>query len=128
MKSKMNTLINKLSDATFEYGKNDCFTFTCALVNEWHGKDYKHLHKYKNKKEAKQYIKDNISIEMLATGTLGYPVASDQLKDGDVAIANVGPEGEEALGFVYNGYALFKGLTKVLKLKLDKCSRGWRIR
>jgi len=38
--SKINKLMNKLSDELFAYGKNDCFTFTNALVKEWHGKDY----------------------------------------------------------------------------------------
>jgi len=126
--SKLNSLINKLSDVSFEYGKNDCFTFTNALVKEWHGKGYRHLHPYKNKKQAFKYIKENMSFEMLITGTLGYPVAAEHCKDGDVVIAHIGGNDLPVLGFVYKGHGLFKTKTKVMKLSLKKCSRGWRIR
>ena len=128
MTARMNKLINELSDAPFKYGVCDCFIFTNKLVKEWHGKDYRPLHPYKNKKEAFQYLKDNVDLETLTVGTLGYPVNAEHCVDGDVAIANVGPEGSLALGFVFNGHALFKGKKQVLKLPLAECSRGWRLR
>jgi hypothetical protein len=125
--SKMNVLINKLSDKPFKYGSNDCFTFTAALVKEWHGKDFRPLHQYKNKSEAEAYIKINHGIETLTVGTLGYPVAAFNCEDGDVVSAEV-DKGEVGLGFVYGGRALFKGKKGVKRLDLKKCRQGWRIR
>jgi len=126
--SKMNVLINKLSDEKFEYGKSDCFTFTAKLVKEWHGKDFLPLHikAYKSQKTADEYMAKFGGIEMLATGTLGYPVRAIDCVDGDVVIADVGSG--IALGFVFGGNGLFKGKKKILKLPLKKCLRGWRIR
>jgi len=123
---KMNTLINKLSDRPFKYGENDCFTFTNALVKEWHGKDFKKLHQYKNKKEAITYIRDNKGIEALITGTLGYSCAPEECADGDVVSAEVSAD-EVAVGFVFNGNGLFLGKT-VVKIPLKKCRMGWRIK
>ena len=128
MTAKLNKLINELSDAPFVYGKCDCYIFTARLVEEWHGKSY-FMHKvYKNKKQAIAYMEKFGGLEALTVGTLGYPVRAADCVDGDVAIAKVGPEGSPVLGFVFNGYALFKGKKKVLKLPLSKCDRGWRIR
>ena len=125
--SKMNKLINKLSDEPFEYGKADCFTFTAKLVKEWHGKDYLPFHSvYKNKEEADAYIaRYNGGIEALTTGTVGYGVDPTECEDGDVVIANVGDG--IALGFVYGGNGLFKTEKRVGQLPLKKCIKGWRI-
>jgi hypothetical protein len=127
--SKMNKLINKLSDEPFRYGKSDCFTFTAKLVKEWHGKDYLPLHikAYKSEKTAAEYMARFGGIELLTTGTLGYPCRSVDCLDGDVVIGDFGDAGI-ALGFVYDGNGYFKGKKKVLKLPLKKCLRGWRIR
>ena len=127
--SKMNVLINELSDEPFKYGKSDCFTFTNALVKAWHGDDhnYRHLHPYKNKKEALKYMHQHLGIEQLTVGTLGYPVAAAHCRDGDVVTANVGDK-NIALGFVYNGHGLFKGNNGVVRLHLADCRQGWRIR
>jgi len=127
MKSKMNKLINELSDAPFKYGQNDCFIFTNLLVEEWHGKGYAHLHKYKNKKEALKYVSD-YGLEHLVTGTLGYSVLPTKCRDGDVVVAHVGPNNSAALGFVYDGHALFKCEKTVKKLPLKDCAEGWRIK
>jgi len=126
LKSKMNKLINKLADAPFKHGVNDCFTFTNALVKEWHGKDFRHLHPYKNKKEALAYMERHGGIETLTVGTLGYPVPAIHCVDGDVVLAVVGDG--PALGFVFGGHGLFKYEKSVIKLPLEKCLRGWRIR
>ena len=123
---KMNKLINKLSDEPFKYGKSDCFTFTNALVEAWHGHGYRELHPYKTKKEADAYMEQHGGIEALTVGTLGYPVAAEHCLDGDVVIADVGDG--DALGFVFSGHGLFKSRKKIVKLPLKKCLRGWRIR
>ena len=122
----MNKLINKLSDEPFKYGTNDCFTFTNALVKEWHGKDFRKLHPYKNRKQANEYMRQHHGIERLTVGTLGYPVAANHCTDGDVVLADVGDG--PALGFVFEGHGLFKFKKTVLKLSLKKCLKGWRIR
>ncbi len=125
----LNKLINELSDQPFKYGSTDCYQFTARLVKEYHGADYIKLHVvYKNKKEAAEYMARHGGIEALTTGTLGYP-----LKDvregltGDVVSATVTP-GEVALGFVVNGYGLFKTAKRVAKIPLKKCRLGWRIK
>ena len=125
---KMNTLINELSDAPFEYGVNDCFTFTNALVVAWHGTghNYTVLHQYKTKKEALKYLKAFGGIEKLTIGTLGYSRAPKLCQDGDVVSAEVAP-GEIALGFVFKGHGLFKTEKQPIKIPLKKCSMGWRI-
>jgi len=123
---KMNKLINKLSDEPFKYGTNDCFTFTNALVSEWHGGDYRLLHQYKNKKEAIAYLTAYGGIEKLTTGTLGYSRAPELCRDGDVVTAEVS-SGNIALGFVFNGHGLFMTEKRVAKLPLKKCRLGWRI-
>lgn len=125
--SKMNVLINKLSDEPFKLGKSDCFTFTNALVKAWHGEGYRHLHTYKTKREAMVYLRDNFGIEILTTGTLGYSVPLSICEDGDVATADVGG-GEIALGFIHDGNGLFKGKSGVKRIPLKKCRKGWRIR
>lgn len=127
--SEMNDLINELSDEPFKYGKCDCFIFTAKLVKAWHGKDYLplHLKAYKNKKTAEEYMAKFNGIESLATGTLGYPVRAADLWDGDVALAHFNGIGD-ALGFVFNGRAYFKGPKKVMQMPVKKCLRGWRIR
>ncbi len=125
--SRMNVLINKLSDEPFKIGKSDCFTFTNALVKEWHGKDYRKLHPYKNRKEAIHYMHTNLGIENLTVGTLGYPVAAFNCEDGDVVTANTG-EFDIALGFVHDGHGLFKSKGGVKRIPLEKCRQGWRIR
>jgi hypothetical protein len=125
--SKMNKTINKLVDEPFEYGKNDCYTFTSRLVKEWHGKDFTKLHAvYKSKEQADKYMKEFGGIEALTTGTLGYSVNPVKCEDGDVVTAEVAP-GEVALGFVFNGHGLFRSKIKLYKLSLDKCRMGWRI-
>ncbi len=124
--NEMNALINRLSDETFKYGSADCFTFTNALVKEWHGRDYRLLHPYKTKYEAKKYLALHGGIISLAVGTLGYSVDPIKCVDGDVVAAQVAP-GEVALGFVFRGNGLFKGKKCVLKLSLTKCLRGWNI-
>ena len=128
LKSRMNTLINKLADQPFKIGKCDCFTFTNALVKEWHGGEgYRHLHPYKNRGEAIYHMHKNLGIENLTVGTLGYPVAAFDCKDGDVVTANTG-EFDIALGFVYDGHGLFKSKKSVVKIPLKDCRQGWRIR
>lgn len=126
MTGKMNKLINKLADKPFKHGTSDCFTFTNALVKEWHGKDFRHLHPYKNKKEAIEYMRKHNGIEMLTVGTLGYPVPAIHCVDGDVVLADVGYG--NALGFIFDGHGLFKSKKSIVKLPLDKCLKGWRIR
>jgi len=126
---KMNALINKLSDEPFKYGTSDCFTFTSALVAAWHGtgSTYRMLHQYKNKKEALKYLASYGGIEALTTGTLGYSRKTPELcEDGDVVTAEVAP-GDMALGFVFDGHGLFKTKTRVIKMSLKKCSKGWRM-
>ncbi len=126
---KMNELINKLSDRPFKYGTSDCYSFTAALVKEWHGKDYTKLHKvYGSEKEANSYIDEFGGIERLTIGTLGYSVDPDKCEDGDVVTAEVS-KGQIALGFVFDGHGLFKMKKKaIIKIPLKKCRRGWRIK
>ena len=125
MKGRMNKLLNKLSDEPFKHGKSDCFTFTNALIKEWHGKDFRKLHPYKTKKEAIAYMAKFGGIEALTIGTLGYAIAPNRCVDGDVVSANV--SGDIALGFVYGGFGLFKAKKTVVKIKLNKCLKGWSI-
>jgi hypothetical protein len=128
--SKMNTVINKLSDEPFEWGKSDCFIFTASLVKAWHGKDYLALHlcNYKDEATAEEYIKTYGGLERLTTGTLGYALKHpEHCIDGDVVTAEVAP-GEFALGFVFSGKALLKGKHKVYRMPLKKCSKGWRVK
>jgi hypothetical protein len=125
--AKMNKLINALSDAPFQYGKNDCYIFTAKLVKEWHGKDYvKHHAVYKNKKQADEYMARFGGIEKLTTGTLGYSCKPEDCQDGDVVSCDVGSG--VAVGFVFNGTGLFKYKKTVVKVPLDDCRLGWRIR
>jgi hypothetical protein len=124
--SKMNNLINKLSDAPFQFGKNDCYTFTARLVKEWHGKDFTKNHAvYETDAEAAEYTNQYGGIEALTTGTLGYPCLPTDCRDGDVVSAYVGTG--VAVGFVFKGNGLFKS-KKVLKLPLSKCHMGWRVK
>ena len=126
--SRMNTVVNKLADAPFKYGKNDCYTFTAGLVKEWHGKDYTKLHSvYKNKLSAGAYIEEHGGIEKLTIGTLGYSCEPTLCKNGDVVTAEVS-KGEVALGFVFDCHGLFKSKTRLVKIPLDKCRMGWRIK
>lgn len=122
----MNDLINKLADEPFKYGKSDCFTFTNALVREWHGLDYRALHRYKSEKAANAYIAQFGGIEKLTTGTLGYGCDPLKCRDGDVVIAEVAPD-QIALGFVFGEGGLFKTKKTVLKIPLKKCIKGWRL-
>jgi hypothetical protein len=125
--SKMNDLINKLSDEPFKYGKADCYTFTAKLVREWHGKDFTKIHAvYKSKKQADKYMYEFNGIETLTTGTLGYSVPPERCRSGDVVTALVGPE-TIALGFVFNGFGYFKGKKAVVKVPLENCRMGWRL-
>lgn len=127
MLDKMNELLNEMSDEPFKFGKNDCYTFTARLVKQYHGVDHVKRHAvYKNEKSANRYMEMNGGIEALATGTLGYSIDPVACKDGDVVSAEVGDG--VALGFVYDGYGLFKGKKKVLRLKLNKCRMGWSIK
>lgn len=126
--TKMNKLINELSDKPFEYGKNDCFTFTARLVKEWHGKNYLAYHLvYKDKEEADAYIaRYRGGIEELTTGTLGYGCDPQSCDDGDVVIAEVSP-GQVGLGFVFKGKGFFKTEKRVAAIPLKKCIKGWRV-
>lgn len=128
--SEMNKLVNRLSDAPFEYGKNDCYLFTAKLVKQWHGKDYLTFHSkaYKDEDSARQYIEANGGIVALVTGTLGYPVKDIlQCGDGDVVVAEVAP-GQLGIGFVFKGHGLFKMEMKAAKLPLKLCAVGWNIK
>lgn len=123
----MNALINRLSDEKFKYGKNDCFTFTAALVKAWHGKDYLPLHRgYRSERAARDYLEQHGGIEALTTGTLGYAVDPTRCRDGDVVTAEVRP-GEIALGFVFDDRAYFKTKTRVVVASLERCRKGWRV-
>lgn len=128
--SNMNKLINELSDKPFEYGVNDCFTFTAKLVKEWHGKDYLQLHinQYSDEESANEYINryGANGLDMLTTGTLGYGCDPERCKDGDVVIAEVG-DNQVALGFVFNKKGLFKTEKRVGQVPLKKCIKGWRL-
>lgn len=126
--SKMNSVINELADKDFKFGKNDCYVFTAELVKAWHGKDYTKLHAvYETELDAEEYMRAHGGIEALTTGTLGYSIDPLECRDGDVVSAQVGVNGKIGLGFVYDGYGLFKSGKKVKKLKLNKCRKGWRI-
>jgi len=126
--SRMNELINKLSDEKFSFGRNDCYSFTSKLVKEWHGRDYIKLHAvYKNEKEAKAYMDKHGGIEKLTTGTLGYSIAPEKCIDGDVVSLEVKP-GEIAIGFVFDDCGYFKCRNKPIKVSLGKCRIGWRIK
>jgi len=124
----LNKLINKLSDEPFKYGKTDCYQFTARLVKEYHGIDHIKLHcVYKNKKEADEYMAQHGGIEALTTGTIGYPLKDvTECVTGDVVTATTSGE-DVALGFVANGYGLFKTKKRVMKIPLKKCRVGWRI-
>ena len=126
-RSKLNTLINKLADEKFEYGKTDCFLFTNALVKAYHGQDFRSQHKYKSKKQADEYIAQyRGGIEELTTGTLGTRVKPTHCIEGDVVSAMVAPD-QIALGFVLGDSAVFKTPKKVVKIPLEQCRMGWRI-
>lgn len=127
--AKLNKLVNKMADEGFEYGKNDCYSFTTALVKEWHGEDLSKIHKvYKNRKQAEEYMRKSGGIEALTTGTIGYPRKSPKLcEDGDVVTAEV-EKGVIGLGFVFDGKGLFLMKKTVAKIPLDKCRMGWKIK
>lgn len=123
---KMNKLVNKMADAPFKFGKNDCYTFTSKLVKEWHGIDHVKRHAvYKSEEEAQAYMDKNGGIEALTIGTLGYAVDPETCTNGDVVSAEVGSG--VALGFVFNGVGLFKAERKIVKIPLRKCRLGWRL-
>jgi len=124
--SKMNKLLNKLTDEPFKYGKSDCYIFTAKLVKEWHGNDYLKVHAvYKNEKEARAYMQKFKGIEALITGMFGYSVDPTTCWDGDIVTAEVASD-NVAVGFVFKGNGIFKGKT-VIKIPLNKCRQGWRL-
>jgi len=129
MMSEINTLINELSDQPFKYGQTDCYQFTAKLVKEYHGIDHVKRHcVYKSKKEADEYMAKYGGIEALINGTLGYALRDvNNCVTGDVVTATVSP-GEVALGFVANGYGLFKTAKRVVKIPLKKCRLGWSVK
>lgn len=123
--SRMNELINKLADEPFEYGKSDCYTFTAALVKEWHGKDFSKAIQYEDEDGANDFLK-TYGYPALVTGTLGYPRTDvTNCEDGDVVLANLP---EPMIGFVYNDYGYFKTKKTVVRLKLKKCLIGWKVK
>ena len=125
-KVKFERVFAELADEPFKYGKNDCFHFTARLVNVWHGKDFRKLHPYKSKKGAEDYMDRFGPIEVLTTGTLGYPLASmDEIRDGDVVSLEVA-KGQIGLGFVANGKAWFKTKSRVIAVDPTKCRMAWR--
>ena len=125
--SKLNAAVNRMADAPFKYGVNDCYIFTSTLVKIWHGRDFTKKHAvYKSKKGAAEYMAKFGGIEALTTGTLGYSVQTNLLADGDVVLCQM-EEGEIALGFVYDGQGLFLGNKTVLRVPLEHCLKGWRI-
>lgn len=126
-KGKLNKLINKLADEKFEYGKNDCYTFTAALVKEWHGVDLTKVHlQYEDEESAHEYIEKCGGYIRLITGTIGYPRKKPEMcEDGDVVLANLP---DPTLGFVHDGHGIFKTDKSAKKLKLNKCIMGWSIK
>jgi len=125
---KVKKLLNKLADEKFEYGKNDCFTYTARLVHTYHGIDYRHAHKYQGEKQALAYMAQHGGIEAMITGTLGYPLKSPlDCQDGDVVTAEVSKD-QIALGFVYNDRANFKTEKRAVAVPLKRCRTGWRVK
>ena len=64
-------------------------------------------------------------IEALITGMFGYSCLPEKCKNGDIVTAFT-PEGDVAVGFVFDGNGLFKG-KQVAKIPLCDCRLGWRI-
>lgn len=126
--ARVNAVMDEYSRAEFRYGEHDCFTFTCAMVQAWHGRDFwRHRRHYVGPISAARYVRVCGGLARMVTDELGPPIRSPlDARSGDVVIGVVGP-GRVALGFVVNNFALFVAERGVCGVPLSACSLAWRI-
>lgn len=110
----------------FEWGKRDCLTFCANVVRDMTGTDHiAEFRIYSNAMGAARLLKSLGGIEAAVSRQLGDPCSINQLRKGDVAMADVG--NGDALGVVCGTTVAFKDKDGVLFLPRNLIKKGWRI-
>ena len=130
---KLNEVIEKTKNKEkFEYGKNDCITFTLQCIEAITGKKV-FDHKWKSIKQGKEIIKklkkkDLLDIALhIAKENKFYEVDINKAQRGDVLYYKDEYDWDGTLGVCLGDKTMFNWKKSIMLIGNDRCIKCWRI-
>lgn len=115
-------IIEEWQDRPFEWGVTDCCQFVSACVEELTGEDFVSLVLYENHDEAIEQIDAAGGLDLLVSSVLGDPEEREP-RDNDVVIVTC--NGEQILGFVWNGVVILRTEQGLVDWPIDSVELVW---
>lgn len=130
---KLNEVITKTqAKEVFEYGKNDCITFTLQCIEAITGKNV-FDHKWKSIKQGKEIIKklkkkDLLDIALhIAKENNFKEIEVNKAQRGDVLYYKDTYDWDGTLGVCIGEKTMFNWKKAIMYLRNDICKKCWRI-
>jgi hypothetical protein len=130
---KLNEVIEKTKNKEkFEYGKNDCITFTLQCIEAITGKKV-FDHKWKSIKQSKEIIKklkkkDLLDIALhIARENKFNEVDINKAQRGDVLYYKDEYDWDGTLGVCLGDKTMFNWKKSIMLINNDRCMKCWRI-
>ena len=130
---KLNEVIEKTKNKEkFEYGKNDCITFTLQCIEAITGKKV-FDHKWKSIKQGKKIIKklkkkDLLDIALhIAKENKFNQVDINKAQRGDVLYYKDEYDWDGTLGVCLGDKTMFNWKKSIMLINNDRCMKCWRI-
>ena len=130
---KLNEVIEKTKNKEkFEYGKNDCITFTLQCIEAITGKKV-FDHKWKSIKQGKEIIKklkkkDLLDIALyIAKENKFNEVDINKAQRGDVLYYKDEYDWDGTLGVCLGDKTMFNWKKSIMLINNDRCMKCWRI-
>ena len=130
---KLNEVIEKTKNIErFEYGKNDCITFTLQCIEAITGKNV-FDHKWKSIKQGKEIIKklkkkDLLDIALhIAKENKFNEVDINKAQRGDVLYYKDEYDWDGTLGVCLGDKTMFNWKKSIMLIRNDRCMKCWRI-
>ena len=120
--------IEKVSNESFAYGKNDCCLFSARVVDAMTGTEYakKLAEMYHDERSALAYINSFGSIQEAVKDWLGKPTNLAFVQRGDVVLFN--NEGRETLGICVGDRIVSVGQTGIAYVPMDQAICTWKVK
>lgn len=120
--------IEKVSNESFAYGKNDCCLFAARVVDAMTGTEYakKLAEMYHDERSALAYINSFGSIQEAVKDWLGEPTNLAFVQRGDVVLFN--NEGRETLGICVGDRIVSVAETGVAYVPMEQAICTWKVK
>ena len=118
--------IDALRDEGWSWGEMDCCQFVRRVLKDAHGIDFApDAPEYSSAREALRIVRESGGMERFISQYLGDPVPRNQVRRGDVCLAEF-PAGM-AIGICSGQNAAFASMDGVIFVPMEQVLKGWNI-